>query len=865
VTSAGLSAAAAPDLSSGGTVQSGTIDYAWTTGSEEQWVKMRLPGGGPYPYDFFIEHYFFADPGAGITIDYDFLHSADPGDGTSLTSFTTGGVAGGGGDSRVELPLIPHAGWIWAFFKLTLAAGTPPVSGSISWHADAQAAITEGGKTTVTVSPEVVVPIARANMGTSVRVMIQGGSIEARPNTVEMGTSARQNSLPWNKNVFLGNLASPNATVDGSGSSATAGTSGGSFIAIPQTVAMGTRAYQRALLAATPNILEAPDLTGTVRGTAPWRNMHRSPNEGGFPTSPDGAQWHVWHKFQLTASVRVDLKDDPGQSGDTTMALWSGPPDATPYDISFITWDDDSAGNSKARIIADLTPGWYYVEHQYYGDTGSSPSDPEFMIFDLDSHFSAFAHGFTDITVRAVVVGDFPVGAHYHGGTHAEATFTPPFPNPVSTGPIHYEGGTGASSGWSGTIHLPVVTIQDPIVTSPGVVLQPDLGNNDTIDMAITFHGSLVSTPPDNAADILGEALAIRAEPGLVLTLPTPAIVEGLPTLPRFWCVSTSSSHATQGPTHIHSIPDPDPVWNPATSGWFYPPPAATGAGQDGRWTVQTLPDPAGFPGEYYWLGEPSSADGTRDITNGARLWAPDKSTPYAPAWQSFFPFKPSVRALDSFLPGGNVVHHPKGVHFNSRFIEHMWLDWGGDRKQPFTFIMAGMIASFPDPNFVHYLLDAGRNPDAVGFPRISDSQTGTDRRIADGLQYRSMISAQPSLLKMTTDTVNVPSRTPAVRFDSNIRPKMFFGVFNGGSSYVGAYDVGGKRISKQSVVANGSGQHHRFFVMGRQQGWISQNHSSHIMMFEIRYWRRALTSADLDEQYAQLSSTYKFSEYRAV
>jgi hypothetical protein len=35
------------------------------------------------------------------------------------------------------------------------------------------------------------------------------------------------------------------------------------------------------------------------------------------------------------------------------------------------------------------------------------------------------------------------------------------------------------------------------------------------------------------------------------------------------------------------------------------------------------------------------------------------------------------------------------------------------------------------------------------------------------------------------------------------------------------------------------------------------------MIVFEIRYWDRALTDVDIASQYAELSSTYLFSQYK--
>ena len=340
-----------------------------------------------------------------------------------------------------------------------------------------------------------------------------------------------------------------------------------------------------------------------------------------------------------------------------------------------------------------------------------------------------------------------------------------------------------------------------------------------------------------------------RAVALTVLSPATPAISGGKPSVPAYWAHLDSTVTLIQGPKNIHAIKDPNPKWDPRTGGWFHPPPPVSvpfGA----LWTVDSLPDPGAFPGGYYWLGDASSADGTAGINTHARQWLPHGATPGAPAWHSFFPFKPSVRAHDSFLPGGNVVHHPKGVHLNSHYIEHMWADFGRDRRQPFTWVIVAMVASYPHPNYNHFILDAGRNPDAVHFPRLSAGAVNTGRGINDGLNYRSLLSFSPHAGAMTAQ----PTAGGVVRMraDAGLRPKMFFGVFNGAKSYMGAYDPGGKREG-HGHLGNTIHQKHRYYVLGRRQGHISQDYSSHLLIFEIRYWSKALTHKEIKAQYHQL------------
>jgi hypothetical protein len=92
----------------------------------------------------------------------------------------------------------------------------------------------------------------------------------------------------------------------------------------------------------------------------------------------------------------------------------------------------------------------------------------------------------------------------------------------------------------------------------------------------------------------------------------------------------------------------------------------------------------------------------------------------------------------------------------------------------------------------------------------------------------------------------------------------MYAAIFNGSQSKLAAYDPFGKFIAAGDV-RNQWDYTHQLVVLGRERDWISQRRAANMLVFEIRYWHRALTLADLDAQYAQLSSTHQFDAYRLL
>jgi hypothetical protein len=369
-----------------------------------------------------------------------------------------------------------------------------------------------------------------------------------------------------------------------------------------------------------------------------------------------------------------------------------------------------------------------------------------------------------------------------------------------------------------------------------------------------------------------------RAVAVTVVNLPTPAISDGHPSLPKYWAGHgaegaalgngghtdtawaggiAGSATLIQGPNNIHAIPDPNPIWDPRTSGWTFPPESGGGGWPPGwagdyRWSVDSLPNPGGHTNGWYWLGDPTSQDGTANIEGGARQWP--CAIPGGPTWNSFFPFKPSVNSYDGYIAGERTVHHPKGVHFNSHYAEHMWTDMG-NLNQPFTWLVVATVMSDPFPGYQHWILDAGRNPDACGFPRLGANFS--ERWISDNLPNRTGLSfTNGDTMNMFTTSGDPPLRA---RGAGGHHPRMFAAIYNGDNSYMASMDPFGRNISKGRVTNNS----HRFMVIGREQGWIGQSHTCNLLVLEIRFWRRALTEAELDAQYAQLSSTHQFDAYK--
>jgi hypothetical protein len=339
---------------------------------------------------------------------------------------------------------------------------------------------------------------------------------------------------------------------------------------------------------------------------------------------------------------------------------------------------------------------------------------------------------------------------------------------------------TGEHPTWIADNFLPPILIQADIsVALAGLIqaLPDDAMTPYNSILAVGWMSAHMEVSPPLLEIISLPLNQQRLIDGIVVTHSTPIVSNGKPTLPKYAGVYPSAMPLIVGqldtpPDHIHSIADPDPVWNPATSGWYYPPPSS-GVG-DCRWTVQTLPDPSPYPGQYYWLGDPSSSDGTSGIEAGARQWAPDASTPGAPQWHSKFPYKPSVRAHVSYGPSGNLVTQSKGVRFNLQYIEHMWAAFSSLRSAPFTWVIVGIIMDFPTNGYTHTILDVGGDPNSYGAPGLGVADLGIDHGLTDlGLDSPHRTLLQVNLNSQTQEANLSGSQAIVTPFNYAARPKM--------------------------------------------------------------------------------------------
>ena len=381
----------------------------------------------------------------------------------------------------------------------------------------------------------------------------------------------------------------------------------------------------------------------------------------------------------------------------------------------------------------------------------------------------------------------------------------------------------------------------------------------DPTELSTSMTGWITTDPSVRFTSVHEtKPLTPRTTQVITLSAPEPVISQGKPIMPKYRVVAPVKVTGKEGPTHIRTRTNPAPVWNPATGTWQYPP----GLGGVGtyRWVVATLLPPTDDPASKYLLGTPSANDETLNIDELKTGWYPDKSTG-GPIWHAEYPFKPTVFKRVSHN-GSATITHPVGVHFSSDNASHMWLDMGVSKPQPITWI----IVAIPTRRFVkplpikQVILEAGRSAYQVGVPQKTPAQIGqADIVVNEGLSYHTMLATSGNNIQMSTLPTSGSIVAPNM---SGVRPMFFCTVFNGANSVLYARD----NLHKSRVIGavkGGAAYQHRYYVLGRNFGHINDINGQEMVVFEMRYWDRALTDEEIESQYAELSSTYLFSRYK--
>ena len=367
------------------------------------------------------------------------------------------------------------------------------------------------------------------------------------------------------------------------------------------------------------------------------------------------------------------------------------------------------------------------------------------------------------------------------------------------------------------------------------------LSSVSTADIFVGGFGHYSTSPVEEGADLIGamgaeiDALAgtyqtqraknrtptlaiaeinrmnLRAIPNVLIEMPTPVQVNGIPVLPRV-SARTQVIVTCTSPS-INTDPDDDDDASHV-------------------WRVGTLdaPDDSGYP-----------LDEWEEVGGGLK-------------WYSAAPYRPRVRARDQFLTDNTTRHYSRTLHFNHSTVDHMWLDLG-EYMDPMTVLIAAVFHGYADAKFGHYALDSGRET-----PIFEDVSDGKDHKIDDNLDYRAtLLYKRDHSFSGTSNKKDVRNgRHLRASHNSSRRPKVLFTVFNHEESMHGSIDP----KAKNRAVGTLGDANIRHLVLGRARNRVDHNYSCHMTVFEVRIYDQALTWKQIKRKAKKMGGRYKFNKY---
>jgi hypothetical protein len=321
----------------------------------------------------------------------------------------------------------------------------------------------------------------------------------------------------------------------------------------------------------------------------------------------------------------------------------------------------------------------------------------------------------------------------------------------------------------------------------------------------------------------------IRTYMNIEVDFEQPAIIEGKPYSPKYWAIYSSTSSAN--PSGLHIIPEPDPPVYHVT-----PKPGNDNAADSWVWKASDLA-----------------------IQSTLETWPEHGGD--GPSWHSKNGYQPEVRNHVVFGTHGKYHTHDKTVYFDYRDCAHMWIDLGKNFSKDFTWVFCGIILSYPTARYGHYILDHGYNT-----PRVHPlpQSEATAHILGDGSYRAAMLYQRTSSLQGSHTNGDLAASGRHIRIQNNYHPspRMMYSIWNNGASdNKGKIGTMGRRYKKSK---SGTIDHHtmRKFVMGRRFNKVSTALASHMVMFEIRFFPKALNKYELEHTYRNLASNYKFDKY---
>jgi hypothetical protein len=320
----------------------------------------------------------------------------------------------------------------------------------------------------------------------------------------------------------------------------------------------------------------------------------------------------------------------------------------------------------------------------------------------------------------------------------------------------------------------------------------------------------------------------IRTLTSVKLTFPDPAIINGKPYSPDYWSHLEGIYSATANNSGTITVVE-DPVI----------PPFDPGSDRPGQQA-------------YVWKASDLS------VTNKLSKWPAHSG---GPAWNSSRGYEPSVKSRVTFGSNGKYHTQSKGVLFDYHDVEHMWLRLPQAKSDDFTWMICGIILSYPTARYGHYVLDHGYN--TKGFKTLPKTEA-TAKNLNESGYRAAMLYQRHSALMGSHTGSDLAANGKHVRIENNYltKPRVMYSIWNNGASNnKGTIGTIGRRYhkSKTGTIDNKT---MRDFVIGRRFDKVSQALASHMVIFEIRYFPRALGRTEIRRNANNLASIYKFGRY---
>ncbi len=309
------------------------------------------------------------------------------------------------------------------------------------------------------------------------------------------------------------------------------------------------------------------------------------------------------------------------------------------------------------------------------------------------------------------------------------------------------------------------------------------------------------------------EALNVRAIPSVVVQMDAPVAYHGVPRIPLAHSTSEASLTAS------FQIND-DPPDSLDEQGQFLH-----------RFKVGTLADASS--GEY-WL------ESWKDTNDD---WE----------WKSAYPYRPWVQKRTERLKDHTDRVYTRSLHFNNKFVEHMWLNMGAEYEE-LTVIVAGLFHGYRG-KYGHHLLDAGK-----ATPIYEDVVDGESHKINDKLDYRAaMLYKKRRAFFSTAQAKDIRNKKHIkVRHDDGRKPKIVFCVFNGENSMAGSWDIDDFKVKYGSLPTKPL----KRLVMGRARNRVNRKFASDMTLFEMLIYTKALDKKQIKKRCKRLAGRYKFQRY---